>query len=148
LTGSWEESRKGEDGLYHLSASDWYSEAFEILLNVLHLRNRQVPKELSLELLAKVAVLVDYHRCWEDFDLFNTLWVELLRVKQPVPIDYGRALMLWMAVAWVFKLPEEFTATSGIALRENTEPHVQDMELGIPPAILSKIVHEQCKLLC
>jgi hypothetical protein len=148
LIGPWEESRKGEDGLYHLSTSDCDSEAFEIFLNVLHLRNRQVPKELSLELFTKVAILVDYYRCWEAFDLISTVWLNHLQDFDPLPRNYGRELMLWMVIAWVFQLPEEFTETSRIALRENTEPHVQDMELGIPPAILSKIVHEQCKLLC
>jgi hypothetical protein len=148
LTGPWDESTRGEDGLYHLSTSDWDSEAFEILLNVLHLRNRQVPKQLSLELLAKVAVLINYYRCWEAFDLFSTLWLAKVRVSQPVPQQYERDLMLWMVIGWVFKLPEEFTLCTGLALRQNKEPHVQDMELGIPPVILCKASREKDMLQC
>jgi hypothetical protein len=141
LTGPWDESSKKKDGMYHLNTSEWDIEAFAIFLNVLHLRNRQVPKALSLEMLAKVAVLVDYYRCWEAFDLFSILWVENVRGKEPVPGAYMRELMLWMVVSWVFRLPYEFMQTTRIAIRQNKEPHIRDMELGIPPAILSKMSH-------
>jgi hypothetical protein len=64
----WSESDQNEkDGLIHISASDWDAEAFLILLNVLHLRNRSVPDKVSLDMLAKIAVLVDYYECDEPF---------------------------------------------------------------------------------
>jgi hypothetical protein len=49
------------DGRYHISARDWDEEAFLILLSIFHIRSRQVPATVSLELLAKIAVLVDYY---------------------------------------------------------------------------------------
>ncbi|KAI4950389.1 hypothetical protein J4E91_004271 [Alternaria rosae] len=97
---SWSESVKGDDGFYHVNTTDWDPEAFAIMLNVLHLRIRKVSKSLSLELLAKVAMLVDYYRCWEAFDLIADVWIKDLRKKHPVPKTYGRKLMLWMLISW------------------------------------------------
>ena len=133
---SWSESLKGEDGFYHINTTDWDQEAFTILLNMLHLRFRQVPKSLSLELLAKVAMLVDYYRCWEAFDLIADLWITDLRKEHKIPQTYSRESMLWMLVSWVFKLDEVFSSTTKNALLQNDEPSVRDMALGIPPVII------------
>lgn len=137
FTGAWTESLKKEDGYYHLSAYDWDADAFEILLDVIHLRNRQIPKKLSLEMVAKVAVLVDYYRCWEAFDLVRDIWKIYLRRKFPVPEDYNRDLILWIIISWVFKLGKEFEITTKIAIEQSSEAEIYDMELGIPPIILS-----------
>lgn len=103
---------------------------------MLHMRFRQVPRSLSLELLAKVAMLVDYYRCWEAFDLIADVWITDLQAKHPVPQIYSRNLMMWLLISWVFKLDAEFERTTKIALRQSFELNIRDMELGIPPAIL------------
>ncbi|KAI4696593.1 uncharacterized protein J4E88_000770 [Alternaria novae-zelandiae] len=135
---SWSENNKADDGFYYMETADWDSEAFAILLNMLHLRFRQVPKELSLELLAKVAMLVDYYQCWEAFDLIANLWVTNAQRKHRVPYTYGRELMMWMLVSWVFKLDTVFDSTTNVALRKNNRPKIQHMELSIPPAGLKR----------
>jgi hypothetical protein len=38
-------------------------------------QHRQVAKQLTLEMLTKVAVLVDYYMCWEAFDLISSVWI-------------------------------------------------------------------------
>lgn len=63
------------------------------------------------------------------------IWVTHLRAICPVPGTYGRELTLWMLVSWVFKLKNEFTLSTMRALRQDDEPTIRDMELGIPPAI-------------
>jgi hypothetical protein len=128
----------GEDGFYHLTTSGWDPGAFSILLNILHLRSREVPRELTLESLAKVAVLVDYYRCWEAFDLIAAVWVKYLRENYTVPATYSHDLQLWILVSWVFKLSDEFTDSTSTALRQSEEPSILDGELGIPPAILRR----------
>jgi len=134
---SWGESLKAEDDLYHLEASDWDPEAFGILLNTLHLRHRKVPKELTLEMLAKVAVLVDYYKCWEAFDFIAPIWITHARKHWPVDLTVTRHSMLWMMVSWVFKLPREFTYTTERVIRLSREEHVRDLGLGIPKSILA-----------
>ncbi|KAI4629129.1 uncharacterized protein J4E87_003390 [Alternaria ethzedia] len=114
---SWSENHKTDDGFYHMDTADWDPEAFAILLNMLHLRFRQVPKMLSLELLAKVAKLVDYYQCWEAFDLIADVWVRHARAYHPIPGTYSRELMLWILVAWVFKEPLLFNNATKIAIQ-------------------------------
>ncbi|KAI4932477.1 hypothetical protein J4E85_002875 [Alternaria conjuncta] len=133
---SWSENHKADDGFYHMDTADWDPEAFAILLNMLHLRFRQVPKMLSLELLAKVAKLVDYYQCWEAFDLIADVWVRNTRTIYPISDAYSRELILWMFVAWVFKVDTIFGSTTKLTLQLNDRPNIRDMELGIPPGIL------------
>lgn len=59
--GWMESNRNLEDKCYYISAEDWDEEAFLILMNIFHLRNREVPRTVTLETLAKIAVLVDYY---------------------------------------------------------------------------------------
>jgi hypothetical protein len=136
LTGVWGESSQDKNGQYHLTASGWDAEAFKIMLDVFHLRYRQIPRKLSLDLLAKVAMLVDYYRCWEAFDLLGPLWIEAARKNSEVPVTYERDVLLWLLIAWVFKAPEEFARTTAIAVRQSEEADARDMELGIPQPVL------------
>ncbi|CAN9304337.1 unnamed protein product [Alternaria sp. RS040] len=144
---SWRESLKRDDGLYHVNTTNWDPEAFDILLNVLHLRFRQVPKSLSLELLAKIAILVDYYRCWEAFDLIADVWITHLRAKCSFPQTYGRNLMLWILISWVFKLEKEFTVSTLRASIESDEAILRSMQLSIPLAILQAIETRRSELI-
>jgi hypothetical protein len=83
---SWTEADRDEKNRFCIRTSNWDAEAFLIFLNVIHLRNRQVPRSVTLEILAKIAVLVDYYECSEAMDLFSEIWVEKL---QPVPATDG-----------------------------------------------------------
>lgn len=68
----WSEfSRNPEDSLFHVKAADWNEEALLILLNILDLRNGKVPRAVSLEMLGKIAVLVDYYECGEALEVFT-----------------------------------------------------------------------------
>ncbi|RAR04548.1 hypothetical protein DDE82_004505 [Stemphylium lycopersici] len=136
---SQNEGCKDENGLFHLKASRWDPDAFTILLNVLHTRYRRVPKELSLEMVAKIAVMIDYYRCGEAFELISEIWIRHLRAHHSIPKTYNRDLMLWVLVSWVFKLPKEFSRCTARALRQCTQPSIQYLELGIPPVILQAI---------
>ena len=128
--GKWKEGVPNEeDGLFHINVDDWDGEAILLLLNVIHHRNRQVPRTISLEMLAKIAVLIDYYDCGEAVELCTERWVEDLKLTSPVPSEYCRDLMLWMCVAWVLKLPEEFTQTTAVAIRREDQ---ELSTLGLP----------------
>lgn len=120
--GRWKEGvRNDVDGLYHVTAEDWDTEALLILLNVLHHRNRRVPRTISLELLAKLAVLIDYYECAEALELFTERWIKDLKAFSPVPSHICRDLLLWMCIAWVLRLPDEFLETTTVAFRRDSE---------------------------
>jgi hypothetical protein len=134
LSGTnWKEGVRNEnDGLYHVPAEDWDDEALLCVLRVLHLRNGQVPRTVSLEMLAKIAVLVDFYKCAEALESFTERWVERLRVATPVPSYFCRDLMLWMCVAWVLRLPQEFVQTTTVAIRRDDQ---ELPTLGLPITI-------------
>ncbi|KAK3370952.1 hypothetical protein B0T24DRAFT_531308, partial [Lasiosphaeria ovina] len=59
LTGGWKEGEKN-NGPLRGGAEDWDTEALMIVMNVLHNHYRQVLKKVSLEILAKIAVIINY----------------------------------------------------------------------------------------
>jgi hypothetical protein len=134
LSGTnWQEGICNEnDGLYHVPTSEWDSEALLCLLQIIHLRNGSVPRTVSLEMLAKICVLIDFYDCAEALQAFTERWIAHLLSATPIPSYFCRDLMLWMCIAWVLKLPEEFVQTTTVAIRRED----QEMPtLGLPIAI-------------
>lgn len=128
----WMESRLDPvDRWFHISAQDWDEEAFLILMNVFHLRNHEVPRTLTLEMLAKFAVLTDYYECGESVDLIVGLWVADLRAKTAIPTRYCRDLILWIWISWTFKLSDVFKKVTAVAITQSDEP-IPDLGLPIP----------------
>ncbi|KAH6617925.1 hypothetical protein B0J18DRAFT_482950 [Chaetomium sp. MPI-SDFR-AT-0129] len=81
LTGGWEEGRMN-NGKRHIRAEGFDLEAMKIVLDAVHCRNRQIPKTVTLEMLAKIATVVDYYAVHEAMGLFGPIWVEhLLKVE-------------------------------------------------------------------
>lgn len=58
------------------SLNDWDEEALLILLNVIHPQNSKLPKTMNIELLAKVAELVDFFECLEATSPCVKLWID------------------------------------------------------------------------
>lgn len=77
-SGRWCEGCKKVDGRYHITADDWEEEAFLLFMSMLHLRSREFPRSVSLELLAKLGILVDYHDCARAMEFFTTVWLNKL----------------------------------------------------------------------
>lgn len=134
LNGPWKEAASISANCPHsIHADDWDPEAFLILMHIIHGRNRQVPRRVSLELLAKIAVLVDYYECHETVELFTELWLQEL--KTHLPVQVGRELTLWLCISWVFGNADVFASMTSIALRQSQGPLAT---LGLP--ILEGIV--------
>ena len=120
LKRKWQEGKPdAKDGLYHIATEHWDEEALLILLNMLHLRTRDIPRRVSLELLAKIAVLVDYYECGEAIEVFTERWINQLRRLEPILQKRGRSLTLWMCIAWVFKLSDDFTEATDQAVHSS-----------------------------
>lgn len=131
LKRKWQEGvPNAKDGLYHITTEYWDEEALLILLNMLHSRTVDIPREVSLELLAKIAVLVDYYECGEAIELFIERWIDRLSRLEPIIHTQGRSLSLWMCIAWVFKLPEEFMDVTHQAVHTSDREEWQN--LGLP----------------
>lgn len=96
LSGDWAESIRKDDGRYHIVVEDWDENALLTLLNIFHLKTRQLPEEMDDEKLTKLAVLMDYYDCAETTGTFTDVWLD--RMRNRVPSTYCRELILWICV--------------------------------------------------
>lgn len=127
---NWKESLRDEtDGLFHVNMEGWDVQALLYILNILHHRNRGVPRQITLEMFAKVAVLVDYYECVEATEMYAERWTEYLENVSPIPETFDRNLMLWLCIAWVFKLPDKFRRTTEVAIKRADQ---ELKTLGLP----------------
>ncbi|RMZ67717.1 Nuclear pore [Pyrenophora seminiperda CCB06] len=117
-----ESLRDPSDGRYHIQANDWDEEALLILLNIFHVRTRRVPATVSLEMLAKIAVLVDYYELEnaEVMERDTKDWIANVRRSVAIPSSYCRDLMLWICISRVFCMREEFEKTTAVAIKETS----------------------------
>ena len=83
------------DRRYEMLAHDWDEDAFLVLLNVIHLRHRRVPRTVPLGMLAEVAVLIDYYECGEAIELFTQMWIDNIR-RNAMPSTCCRDMILWI----------------------------------------------------
>jgi hypothetical protein len=143
--GKWKEGIREENGFFYTKTKEWDNEAFLILMNVFHLRNSRVPSSVSLEMMAKIAILVDFYECWEAIDIYKTIWVQNLKSSQLVPVTYGRDLVMWICVTQVFGLHVEFKQATKVAMMQSKDT-IQALELPIYPKIVGTyyIVIKSC----
>ncbi|KAH7179980.1 uncharacterized protein B0J16DRAFT_248340, partial [Fusarium flagelliforme] len=136
ITGPFAEGKAGVSGIRQLTASDWDPEAFKIILSIIHGYHRDVPRSLSLEMLAKVAMIVDYYECNECVEIYIDMWLEGLSSKQPKV--YGRDCILCLFISWVFSKPILFGNMTHLAVR-HSQRLIEAADFPIPADILEEI---------
>ncbi|OHW97587.1 hypothetical protein CSPAE12_03640 [Colletotrichum incanum] len=134
LNGTWKEATPHPfDRRYHLEASDWDPDALLILMQVIHGRMRSVPRRVDCEMLAKIAILVDYYGCHEIIEVLSTIWIDAL--KDQLPSECNRDLVLWLSISHVFQQDELFSRVTKTAVLESQSP-IPTMDLPIRPIII------------
>ncbi|KAK1990843.1 hypothetical protein LX36DRAFT_620201 [Colletotrichum falcatum] len=137
LNGAWKEATPDPtDRRYHLEASDWDPDALLVLMNVIHGRTRSVPRSIDCEMLAKIAVLVDYYDCHEVVEVFASMWVDAL--KNQLPSECGRDLVLWLLISYVFQQDDAFAQITKTAVVKGQGP-MPTTNLPIPSIVLDLI---------
>ena len=138
LRGPWAESEgRNGDGTREIEivATEWDTEALLIVLNIIHGRNRSVPRPVSLEMLANIAAIVDYYDCHEAVEVFVDLWIPLL--ESTIPTSYGIDCVLWLCISSVFSQDNTLRKMVELAIMDSTEP-ILAMGLPIPVRLLGK----------
>ncbi|KAK6810759.1 hypothetical protein RU639_013523 [Aspergillus parasiticus] len=119
LTGGWQESflllKKGS---VEITVFGWDLEAFIILMDIFHCQPQNLPRQVSLELLAKIGILADYYECQALVRYFVDRWINTL--KEKFPETYSRDSMLWLWVSWIFALPTEFEKSTAMAISQSS----------------------------
>ncbi|GKT62232.1 hypothetical protein ColTof4_02143 [Colletotrichum tofieldiae] len=136
LNGTWKEATPHPvDRRYHLEASDWDPDALLILMQVIHGRMRSVPRRIGFEMLAKIAVLVDYYDCHEVMEVISSIWIDAL--KGQLPSECNRDLVLWLLISHVFQQDDIFSRITKTAVLEGQGP-LPTMDLPIPSIIIGE----------
>ena len=135
LTGGWKEGSTAAGGCYQINAEDWDAEAMRVVLSLVHSRTKAIPRCVTLEMLSKIAVLVDYYELHEAVHFCASLWIDTLRFLPPKV--YGRDLILWICVSWVFKDAPLFNGMTKLAI-EQSPGKVPTFQLPIPEKVICK----------
>ncbi|KIL84609.1 hypothetical protein FAVG1_12136 [Fusarium avenaceum] len=136
FAGPYTEGKTNHSGLRQVIANDWDPEAFNIILTIIHGYHRDVPRSLSLEMLAKLAMIVDYYQCHESVELYGDIW--LANLESQIPTVYGRDCILCIFISCVFTQPEIFQKMTRLALRYSGRL-IEVEDFLIPASLLDQI---------
>jgi hypothetical protein len=101
--------------LRHVSATGWDADALVVILNIVHGRHQDVPRNVSLTIFAHFATIVDYYQCERSVELAAIPW------RDPFDTDLNvERLIVWLYIAWVFSWGSFFSAMAGVALRRSS----------------------------
>jgi hypothetical protein len=128
-------------GKLSLPLPDDNPDALNILPDIIHIRNRQVPQEVTLSISTHLTILVDKYQMSEVLWFFLKSWLADPKLKASLPTTYPSPNMVpWLATSWVFKLPTEFKNVTRLALQQ-TDGKIADclfegLDLPIPSIII------------
>lgn len=137
LTGGWKESIKTE-GEFQINSQGWDVTALSIFLNAIHCQYKQVPRSLELEMLAKVAVIVDYYAAHQVMEILSSTWIGNLRWQLPTTTCENRKVALWICISWVFDDVNAFETATKVAIHHGLSK-LTDFGLPIPNKVIGKI---------
>lgn len=109
--------------------------AFVVVMNIIHGRNRNVPRAVDLEMLSKIAVVVHYLGCHEAVEVFSSIWIDHL--KPSIPDTYCRDLVLWILITSVFRDAELFKSVTHTAILKSDQK-IPTLGLPIQAGIICK----------
>lgn len=134
LTGGWKESAQfSQKGYVEVMADGWDLESFLLILRIIHGQYYQVQRNVTLEMLAKVAVIADFYGCKEVLHIMADIWVTSL--QENIPDKYCRDLVLWVWISWFFGLPSHFEHSTALIIVQSEGP-INGWGLPIPKEVL------------
>ncbi|KAF5557800.1 hypothetical protein FMEXI_538 [Fusarium mexicanum] len=131
LQGSWSEgssSSSPRGSPRQVATSDWDAKALAIVLDTIHGRFLQIPKDINLFLLARIATIVDYYQCYESMEPIINLWTSRNFFERETLEPYSKISLLRLYVAWVFENDVLFTAVARRVLSYSKGPSEFDLK--------------------
>ncbi|KAJ5523226.1 hypothetical protein N7513_012770 [Penicillium frequentans] len=134
LTGGWKESiTYFQKGSVEITAETWDIDALMIVLQAMHCQHYLISEILTLDMLAKVAVIADYYECKNALHPLKEKWIQKLEEK--VPTTVSRDLVLWLWIAWFFRLHSQFKLSTSIAMSQSNS-WIDSLGLPIPNNVI------------
>ena len=128
-----EGSELREQGSARLPLPDDSLDALLILLNLMHGKVKEVPREIGLSVLIAVAVLVDKYELIEITDLVADRWIAS---AVDTALQQFDNLLPWPCILWVFRKSEIFGRMTGIGQLES-KSLIEGYGLPLPQSIMS-----------
>ncbi|RBR24097.1 uncharacterized protein FIESC28_03096 [Fusarium coffeatum] len=154
IKGNFQESQPNDVGLLEIRASDWNTRAFLILLDIIHGHHSQVPRNLDLDTVAQIGLLVDYYDCLEIVQVFFDHWhahlhdwwkYSWLSFDKGSMKSFGEAESILLFIAWTFRSPVVFRNLTISAI--GTTSGLVETNLPIPNQIFDQIDQQRIGLL-
>ncbi len=108
-----------------------------VVLNAIHGHYRQIPTKVTLDMLAKIASIVDYYAVYETI-LLGLIWIDHLRQFLPKAVRPNRDIALWLCISWVFGNAGVFKLVTKVASQDGHRD-ITSLEFPIPSAVTGKI---------
>ncbi|RDL37621.1 uncharacterized protein BP5553_05054 [Venustampulla echinocandica] len=118
-------------------------ETLVILLNIIHGATRKVPRQVNLDLLRKLAVLVKDFKMLESVEFFSDTWIDKLK-GDGMPQSYSDDVIQLLFVFLVFDREDEFKNMTRLIQRECDEKFDEQIpEVPIPHGIIDAIKRDR-----
>lgn len=152
LSHGWKEAVTVDaDGKRCIEAEDFDAEALLMVMRMIHNLDHSVPEKVDLEMMAKVAVIVDYYDCHEPVWFIASMWINEL--KDSLPTTCNRDLSLWLLISSVFDEKEVFLKITTTAILMSTGPirkldlPIRDIFIGVSSHLLGSFEYLYADLL-
>lgn len=127
LSGRWP-VEVGPDGLKRMTTSEWNAEALLFVLRVVHDKPVELPLQVGRDMMARVALIVDYFGCEDALRPFVVAWwpfhVEWIRSidYDDVSPETDNRIAFVMFVSLVFGVACEFAEVTTVAMQRRVVP--------------------------
>ncbi|KAJ5664398.1 hypothetical protein N7507_005129 [Penicillium longicatenatum] len=101
------------NGLTYIDEYGWDLDALLIVLRGIHDQHQDIPENLTLEMIAKVAHIMKHYGCKKALSSMISKWITNL---EDIPTTYSQDLMLWVWISWAFKLPAQYNQSTSVAM--------------------------------
>ncbi|EQK97699.1 hypothetical protein OCS_06589 [Ophiocordyceps sinensis CO18] len=145
LSGPWKDNVK-KDGQFIINAQDWNAMALLIVMRILHGRGNKVHKDVSLELMAQIAVIIDYYACHDACSFFYDTWINRSLFENTVVGASGRDHILALFASYVFSSASMFRVASDRVVKASRAP-MHSLGLPIPESVIEAIATKRHELL-
>ncbi|KAL4864177.1 hypothetical protein BDV12DRAFT_176514 [Aspergillus spectabilis] len=106
------------------------SEALLIVLNVIHAKFETVPRQVSLEQLARICAVAEYFECWSALRFCIDMWLPHVR-KSMSHVRFLRDLVLWLWLACELRFDEDWRDAAMKVIYQSPGP-VPSLRLPFP----------------
>ncbi|EKJ74415.1 hypothetical protein FPSE_05422 [Fusarium pseudograminearum CS3096] len=137
LEGPWSENlsraSQSQSGPVQVVTSDWDAAALAIVLDAIHGRYQEIPKNVSIGLMTRIATIVDYYECHECLQLISDIWISDVYEVHGVADTFCKSSLLWLYISWVFSKRNIMDPTSRMLLQETldlSQIDLKDLPLG------------------